>query len=60
MFNAEYLAVHFDQSEVDRLYYNTARSVAGSVELRLESLTELLCLVLGAGGEVSRGPGQGL
>ena len=35
---------------IDRQYYHTARGVSGQ---RLESLGELLCLVVGAFGEVS-------
>ena len=38
---------------IDILYYHTARGVAGTLVQRLESLGELLCLVVGAFGEVS-------
>ena len=38
---------------IDRQYYNTARGATGPLVQRLESLGELLCLVVGAFGEVS-------
>ena len=38
---------------IDRQYYNTARGVTDPIVQRLESLGELLCLVVGAFGEVS-------
>ena len=40
-------------ADIDMLYYHTARGVAGPLVQRLESLGELLCLVVGAFGEVS-------
>ena len=40
-------------ADIDRQYYNTARGATGPLVQRLESLGELLCLVVGAFGEVS-------
>jgi hypothetical protein len=42
---------------IDRQYYHTAVGATAPLVQRLESLGELLCLVVGAYGEVSRGPG---
>ena len=39
---------------IDRQCYNIARGVTGPLVQRLESLGELLCLVVGAFGEVSK------
>ena len=38
---------------IDSQYYHTDRGVTGPLVQRLESLGELLCLVVGAFGEVS-------